>query len=137
MIYFCRWQARREHDRNMRAGLIPSRALQERRIVHERNEIQNGGTGTDGSNFMAAAAAAATKQDGNSLTSIDLYRLDFHPPHPPALVCAASLKSLCISLCIFSRNAGARKKEGVERNSCFHKLLPSQGGWLSAYALRK
>ena len=36
---FCRWQARREQDRNMRAGLIPSRALQERRIVHERNEL--------------------------------------------------------------------------------------------------
>ena len=34
-----RWQARREQDRNMRAGLIPSRALQERRIVHERNEL--------------------------------------------------------------------------------------------------
>merc|ERR1712029_454499 len=33
-----RWQARKEQDRNMRAGLIPSRALQERRIVHERNE---------------------------------------------------------------------------------------------------
>merc|ERR1719412_1857185 len=32
------WQARKEQDRNMRAGLIPSRALQERRIVHERNE---------------------------------------------------------------------------------------------------
>ena len=35
---FFRWQARKEQDRNMRAGLIPSRALQERRIVHERNE---------------------------------------------------------------------------------------------------
>ena len=34
-----RWQARREQDRNMRAGLIPSRALQERRIVDERNEL--------------------------------------------------------------------------------------------------
>ncbi|CAB4065526.1 MAGUK p55 subfamily member 4,MAGUK p55 subfamily member 7 [Lepeophtheirus salmonis] len=33
------WQARKEQDRNMRAGLIPSRALQERRIVQERNEI--------------------------------------------------------------------------------------------------
>ena len=33
------WQARREQDRNMRAGLIPSRALQERRIVQERNEM--------------------------------------------------------------------------------------------------
>ncbi|XP_046470446.1 MAGUK p55 subfamily member 7-like isoform X5 [Neodiprion pinetum] len=30
------WQARREGDRNMRAGLIPSRALQERNIVLER-----------------------------------------------------------------------------------------------------
>ncbi|XP_066581182.1 MAGUK p55 subfamily member 7 isoform X2 [Prorops nasuta] len=32
------WQARREGDRNMRAGLIPSRALQEQRILRERLE---------------------------------------------------------------------------------------------------
>lgn len=32
------WQARREGDRNMRAGLIPSRALQERRIIIERQQ---------------------------------------------------------------------------------------------------
>ncbi|XP_012223491.1 MAGUK p55 subfamily member 7 isoform X7 [Linepithema humile] len=32
------WQARREGDRNMRAGLIPSRALQERRIILEREQ---------------------------------------------------------------------------------------------------
>ncbi|XP_026461232.1 MAGUK p55 subfamily member 7-like [Ctenocephalides felis] len=32
------WQARREGDKNMRAGLIPSRALQERRVLHERSE---------------------------------------------------------------------------------------------------
>ncbi|XP_018320455.1 MAGUK p55 subfamily member 7 isoform X1 [Agrilus planipennis] len=32
------WQARKESDRNMRAGLIPSRALQERRILYERNQ---------------------------------------------------------------------------------------------------
>merc|ERR1719412_2593387 len=32
------WQARRECDRSMRAGLIPSRALQEKRILHDRSE---------------------------------------------------------------------------------------------------
>lgn len=32
------WQARREGDRNMRAGLIPSRALQERRIILEKQQ---------------------------------------------------------------------------------------------------
>jgi len=32
------WQARRECDRTMRAGLIPSRALQEKRVLHERSE---------------------------------------------------------------------------------------------------
>ncbi|XP_068209061.1 MAGUK p55 subfamily member 7-like isoform X2 [Palaemon carinicauda] len=32
------WQARREGDRNMRAGLIPSRQLQERRILSQRQE---------------------------------------------------------------------------------------------------
>jgi hypothetical protein len=36
IFFFLRWQARREQDRSMRAGLIPSRALQERRIVEER-----------------------------------------------------------------------------------------------------
>ncbi|KAL3284797.1 hypothetical protein HHI36_018938 [Cryptolaemus montrouzieri] len=35
------WQARKEGDRNMRAGLIPSRALQERRIIHERTQVDN------------------------------------------------------------------------------------------------
>lgn len=35
-----RWQARKEGERNMRAGLIPSRALQERRIIHERIQGQ-------------------------------------------------------------------------------------------------
>ncbi|XP_075166090.1 membrane palmitoylated protein 7-like protein metro isoform X1 [Haematobia irritans] len=32
------WQARRESERTARAGLIPSRALQERRIIHERTQ---------------------------------------------------------------------------------------------------
>ncbi|KAJ8924734.1 hypothetical protein NQ315_000887 [Exocentrus adspersus] len=36
------WQARREGDRNMRAGLIPSRALQERRIIYERTQTKDG-----------------------------------------------------------------------------------------------
>ncbi|CAH1169752.1 unnamed protein product [Phaedon cochleariae] len=37
------WQARREGDRNMRAGLIPSRALQERRIIHDRSQVSKNG----------------------------------------------------------------------------------------------
>ncbi|XP_016991835.1 MAGUK p55 subfamily member 7 isoform X3 [Drosophila rhopaloa] len=32
------WQARKEHERSARAGLIPSRALQERRILHDRSQ---------------------------------------------------------------------------------------------------
>ncbi|XP_059620207.1 MAGUK p55 subfamily member 7 isoform X4 [Phlebotomus argentipes] len=35
------WQARKEGDRNARAGLIPSRNLQERRIIHERKLVEN------------------------------------------------------------------------------------------------
>jgi hypothetical protein len=40
------WQARKEVDKTTRAGLIPSRALQERRIIHERSQSMkeaNGG----------------------------------------------------------------------------------------------
>lgn len=37
-----RWQARKEGDKNMRAGLIPSKLLQERRIVMQRVEEGKG-----------------------------------------------------------------------------------------------
>jgi hypothetical protein len=51
-VVLVRWQARREGDRNMRAGLIPSRALQERRILHERTQqdktAEEGEIGTSG-----------------------------------------------------------------------------------------
>lgn len=36
---FVRWQARRDGDRGTRAGLIPSRAHQERMILRERSQI--------------------------------------------------------------------------------------------------
>uniref|UniRef100_T1JH09 MAGUK p55 subfamily member 7 n=1 Tax=Strigamia maritima TaxID=126957 RepID=T1JH09_STRMM len=35
------WQARKEGDRNVRAGLIPGRLLQERRILNARNELND------------------------------------------------------------------------------------------------
>lgn len=54
-VVLIRWQARREGDRNMRAGLIPSRALQERRILHERSQqdkkTEEGEIGTSGKSF--------------------------------------------------------------------------------------
>ena len=40
----------------MRAGLIPSRALQERRIVHERNEKLNTMLEGEGSNIFFTRA---------------------------------------------------------------------------------
>lgn len=40
------WQARRECERTARAGLIPSRALQERRVIHERKQAD--GTAAEG-----------------------------------------------------------------------------------------
>lgn len=36
-----RWQARKEGDKQMRAGLIPSRMLQEKRIAYERSHSAN------------------------------------------------------------------------------------------------
>ncbi|XP_046391172.1 MAGUK p55 subfamily member 7 isoform X7 [Ischnura elegans] len=45
------WQARREGDRNMRAGLIPSRALQERRIIHERTAKDKTGEDAENDDF--------------------------------------------------------------------------------------
>ncbi|XP_065160532.1 MAGUK p55 subfamily member 7 isoform X4 [Atheta coriaria] len=45
------WQARKEGDRNMRAGLIPSRALQERRIIHERAHAQKENESAENDDF--------------------------------------------------------------------------------------
>jgi guanylate kinase len=50
------WQARKETDKTTRAGLIPSRALQERRIIHERTQMakdttSNGETKTENDDF--------------------------------------------------------------------------------------
>uniref|UniRef100_A0A1Y1MLC4 MAGUK p55 subfamily member 7 n=2 Tax=Photinus pyralis TaxID=7054 RepID=A0A1Y1MLC4_PHOPY len=45
------WQARKEGDRNMRAGLIPSRALQERRIIHDRTQSQTESDNAENDDF--------------------------------------------------------------------------------------
>ncbi|XP_023029207.1 membrane palmitoylated protein 7-like protein metro isoform X1 [Leptinotarsa decemlineata] len=54
------WQARKEGDRNMRAGLIPSRALQERRIIHERSQVPK--NGDDGLCSVSALPAITCSQ---------------------------------------------------------------------------
>lgn len=41
------WQARKEVDKTTRAGLIPSRALQERRIIHERSQSAKDTSGNE------------------------------------------------------------------------------------------
>ncbi|XP_021701813.1 MAGUK p55 subfamily member 7 isoform X2 [Aedes aegypti] len=43
------WQARREGEKTTRAGLIPSRALQERRILHDRTQKETNGEAKKGS----------------------------------------------------------------------------------------
>ncbi|XP_037046236.1 MAGUK p55 subfamily member 7 isoform X2 [Bradysia coprophila] len=43
------WQARKEVERTGRAGLIPSRPLQERRIIHERTQKDTNGDSKKGS----------------------------------------------------------------------------------------
>lgn len=46
------WQARKEGEKTTRAGLIPSRALQERRILHERTSKEpNGEAKTENDDF--------------------------------------------------------------------------------------
>lgn len=46
------WQARREGEKTTRAGLIPSRALQERRILHDRTQKEtNGEAKTENDDF--------------------------------------------------------------------------------------
>lgn len=46
------WQARKEGEKTTRAGLIPSRALQERRILHDRTQKEtNGEAKTENDDF--------------------------------------------------------------------------------------
>jgi hypothetical protein len=46
------WQARKEVDKTTRAGLIPSRALQERRIIHERSQSVKETSGSESKSEM-------------------------------------------------------------------------------------
>jgi hypothetical protein len=41
------FQARKEVDKTTRAGLIPSRSLQERRIIHERTQMAREMSGSE------------------------------------------------------------------------------------------
>uniref|UniRef100_A0A8D8S922 MAGUK p55 subfamily member 7 n=1 Tax=Cacopsylla melanoneura TaxID=428564 RepID=A0A8D8S922_9HEMI len=45
------WQARKEGDKNLRAGIIPSKALQERKILHERSLAENGDSSAETDDF--------------------------------------------------------------------------------------
>ncbi|XP_037713611.1 MAGUK p55 subfamily member 7 isoform X2 [Drosophila subpulchrella] len=55
------WQARKEHERSARAGLIPSRALQERRILHDRSQKD----GTDLDSKPGSCASLCTTPPGS------------------------------------------------------------------------
>ncbi|CAH4038751.1 unnamed protein product [Pieris brassicae] len=61
-----RWQARRENDKVMRAGLIPSRALQEGRIIHER---QSDPQSTDGKPALCSPINGNTDCSPNTTCS--------------------------------------------------------------------
>lgn len=45
------WQARKENDRNMRAGLIPSRILQEKRVLRMRDEMMSNQNSEESEDF--------------------------------------------------------------------------------------
>jgi hypothetical protein len=47
-----RWQARHEGDKQMRAGLIPSRMLQEKRIAYERAHSVNNNADQQGESLF-------------------------------------------------------------------------------------
>jgi hypothetical protein len=50
-----RWQARHEGDKQMRAGLIPSRMLQEKRIAYERAHSANNNADQQGESLLFIA----------------------------------------------------------------------------------
>ncbi|XP_049814250.1 MAGUK p55 subfamily member 7 isoform X3 [Schistocerca nitens] len=77
------WQARREGDRNMRAGLIPSRALQERRIIHERTQKEKSG---DESKII--------RGEDNGVWTLGLHLL---PTNFPVGLCSVSVLPGCQS----------------------------------------
>lgn len=74
------WQARKENDRSSRAGLIPSRALQERRIIHERTQKEPNGD---------------TKSKYRKCTRIHCNQLTNNHIHSPNLHHEGSCASIC------------------------------------------
>uniref|UniRef100_A0A8D8PGQ6 MAGUK p55 subfamily member 7 n=2 Tax=Culex pipiens TaxID=7175 RepID=A0A8D8PGQ6_CULPI len=59
------WQARKEGEKTTRAGLIPSRALQERRILHERTAKEPNGEAKKGSCASICATPPGSPNPAN------------------------------------------------------------------------
>ncbi|XP_038107909.1 MAGUK p55 subfamily member 7 isoform X3 [Culex quinquefasciatus] len=59
------WQARKEGEKTTRAGLIPSRALQERRILHERTAKEPNGEAKKGSCASICATPPGSPNPNN------------------------------------------------------------------------
>jgi len=64
------WQARKEGDRQMRAGLIPSRMLQEKRIAYERaNSANNNGDSLVGCGSSSSVVGSLSPSSGAGTTT--------------------------------------------------------------------
>ncbi|XP_055387498.1 MAGUK p55 subfamily member 7 isoform X3 [Condylostylus longicornis] len=63
------WQARKESERTARAGLIPSRALQERRIIHERTQKEATNTNAESKTDGSCASICTTPPGSPNLNS--------------------------------------------------------------------
>uniref|UniRef100_A0A0A9ZH83 MAGUK p55 subfamily member 7 n=2 Tax=Lygus hesperus TaxID=30085 RepID=A0A0A9ZH83_LYGHE len=79
------WQARKEGDRNMRAGLIPSRALQERRILHERSNEDKSDSEAEAGISKACLQKCASGKGGVGELSLSPCSPSSHCAPPPKI----------------------------------------------------
>ncbi|KAI5735141.1 hypothetical protein M8J77_014757 [Diaphorina citri] len=86
------WQARKEGDKNMRAGIIPSKALQERKILHERSLMENGDT-----NSNPSLGPCGPRLDAACIPLVKIADTVYSSPSkaksPTGLSCSAAVKT--------------------------------------------
>ncbi|KAI5729379.1 hypothetical protein M8J76_001927 [Diaphorina citri] len=86
------WQARKEGDKNLRAGIIPSKALQERKILHERSLMENGDT-----NSNPSLGPCGPRLDAACIPLVKIADTVYSSPSkaksPTGLSCSAAVKT--------------------------------------------
>ena len=102
----------------MRAGLIPSRALQERRIVHERNERLN--VLVEGEGNYYAYNKQKVNDSFNKFTLIKIFFITYLVPSKNLCGVPVDVLAGCTGKDVINGSENPQNSTGITKNAAAH-----------------